>query len=84
MEVREGLDQLDLIGRALEKDRVGNGNMVDMDMACFREASKHASERRPLSNRSQSLSIVRQEVMLDTGHYEPNTKYPDYSIIAQI
>ena len=31
MEVREGLDQLDLIGRALEKDRVGNGNMVDMD-----------------------------------------------------
>ena len=32
MEVRKGLNQLDLIGRALEKDRVGKGNMVDMDI----------------------------------------------------
>ena len=32
MEIRVGLDQLNLIGRALEKDRVGKGNMVDMDI----------------------------------------------------
>ena len=32
MEVRVGLNQLNLIGGALEKDRIGKGNMVDMDI----------------------------------------------------
>ena len=32
MKVRVRVNQLDLIGRALEKDRVGKGNMVDVDI----------------------------------------------------